>query len=406
METTATPGVLENVGFDFVGYHDLGGNPGFKMAVQEHGGHWYLYVGHLWRRGWSVLEVTDPAAPRLIRTLEGPEGTWTIQVQAADGRLVCALEKPGAGWGVPADAPFAEGISVFDIAEDPCDPRPLGRWRTGATGTHRNFYAGGRYVFAAASRPGYVGNLLVILDIADPTAPREVGMWAAPGQEEGHRAPRAYMHGPSDVRGERAYVSYGRYGAVVLDISDLTAPREIGHLDLGAFGSVLGCHSAQPIEGRDLLVVNSEAIRDGDGDALNYVVAVDIAEETRPRPLSMFPLPRPSAGLPYRSYYDKGGRFGPHNQHHFQNNPAHGCLREHVLLTYFNAGLRLFDLSDPREPHEIGCFVPEDPRERRGPRPATLVTQFEDVLVDARGVIYCTDKNHGLFLLRYPAGLR
>jgi hypothetical protein len=28
------------------------------------------------------------------------------------------------------------------------------------------------------------------------------------------------------------------------------------------------------------------------------------------------------------------------------------------------------------------------------------VTQFEDVLVDARGYVYCTDKNHGLFVLR------
>lgn len=400
------PGVLENVGFAYVGYHDLGGNPAFKMAVQEVGGRWYLYVGHLWRRGWSVLDVTDPAAPQLVRSWDGPAGTWTIQIQAADGRLVCALERPGAGWGVAPDAPFSEGIALFDVSADPTDPRPIGTWRTGATGTHRNFYVGGSLVFAAASRPGYVGNLLVVLDISDPAEPKEIGMWAAPGQEEGAGPPRAYMHGPADVRGERAYVSYGRYGAVILDIADPRAPREISHIDLGALGSVLGCHSAQPLEGRDLLVMNSEAIKDADGDALNYVVVVDIGDEEHPRPLSMLPLPQPQPGLPYRSYYRKGGRFGPHNQHHYQQNPAHSALREHVLLTYFNAGLRLYDVSDPSEPHEVGCFVPEDPTERRGPRPSELVTQFEDVLVDARGVIYCTDKNHGLFVLEYPEGLR
>ena len=33
--------------------------------------------------------------------------------------------------------------------------------------------------------------------------------------------------------------------------------------------------------------------------------------------------------------------------------------------------------------------------------PEPLVTQSEDVLVDARGNAYLTDKNHGLFVARY-----
>jgi hypothetical protein len=31
-----------------------------------------------------------------------------------------------------------------------------------------------------------------------------------------------------------------------------------------------------------------------------------------------------------------------------------------------------------------------------------LVTQSEDVLVDARGLVYVTDKNHGLYVLEDP----
>jgi sugar lactone lactonase YvrE len=38
--------------------------------------------------------------------------------------------------------------------------------------------------------------------------------------------------------------------------------------------------------------------------------------------------------------------------------------------------------------------------------PTSLVTQIEDVVVDRRGYIYCTDKNHGLFVLRYGPGLK
>ena len=64
-----------------VGYHDLDARPAFKLAMQEVGGRFYLYTGHLWHRGWSVLDVTDPAAPRLVRFIDGPANTWTIQVQ-------------------------------------------------------------------------------------------------------------------------------------------------------------------------------------------------------------------------------------------------------------------------------------------------------------------------------------
>ena len=71
------------------------------------------------------------------------------------------------------------------------------------------------------------------------------------------------------------------------------------------------------------------------------------------------------------------------------------------MLTWFNAGLRIYDVSNPRLPREIGAFVPPDPLERRGVLPAgRLVAQSEDVLADARGFIYVTDKNHGLYILR------
>ncbi len=69
---------LRNV--EIVGYHDLEGRPGFKMAIQEVAGRWYLYLGHLWHRGWSILDVTDPSDPELLRFVPGPSNTWTIQI--------------------------------------------------------------------------------------------------------------------------------------------------------------------------------------------------------------------------------------------------------------------------------------------------------------------------------------
>jgi hypothetical protein len=408
---TATPGgdavqapsALEQRGVEFVGYHDLAGRPGFKMAMQRHGDRWYLYLGHLWHRGWSILDVTDPRSPRLCRFLEGPADTWTIQVQVADGRMVTALEKPNEGWGIEPGRPFEEGAYIWDVAQDPEDPQLLGHWRTGGTGTHRNFYAGGDLAYMTANPEGYVGHLLAVVDIGDPARPTEIGRWWWPGQHvAGGEKPEHdfYLHGPAYVVDGRAYLGYGRVGMVILDVEDPADPRLVGRVSFGDLGSMLGCHSAVPIVGRDLVVANSETILEGAGDPVNYTCVVDIADEAHPRIVSTFPLPRPEPGAPYDSYYAKGGRFGPHNQHQHQGHPDLAVPGDQIVMAYFNAGLRVFDIADPLVPVETGWYVPEDPVERRGTLPSTLVTQFEDVLVDARGYIYCTDKNHGLFVLR------
>jgi hypothetical protein len=72
-----------------------------------------------------------------------------------------------------------------------------------------------------------------------------------------------------------------------------------------------------------------------------------------------------------------------------------------MYLTYFNAGLRVFDISNARLPKEVGYFIPPDPVKRYGPVPTKLVEQTEDVLVDRRGYVYITNKNQGMWILRY-----
>lgn len=397
------PRTVEQANIELVAYHDLNDRPGFKIAIQQIGERWFLYLGHLWHRGWSVMEVTDPYDPSLLNYIEGPKNTWTIQVQAAEGKLITALEKPTPGWGVDPDAPFEEGALIWDIATDPANPHLLGNYRTGGTGTHRNFYSGGNYVYMTANPEGFYGGILTIVDISDPGNPTEISRWSWPGQNvSSGETPefKSYLHGPAYVVGNRAYLSYGQVGMVILDISDIRKPQLISRVSFGDLGSFLGCHSAIPIPERNLAIVNSEAILEGTGDQLNYVFIVDISDEGSPKLISSFPGPLPTNGLPYKNYFEKGGRFGPHNQHHFQGQKC--CLNTPNItyLTYFNAGLRIFSTVDPYSPTEIAHFVPEDPKKRIGVLPTQLVTQFEDVLVDSRGFIYCTDKNYGLFVLR------
>ena len=407
--TNRAPGVLESDQVEMVGYHDLDGRPGFKLAMTVVEDRWLLYLAHFWDSGWSIVDVTDPTRPTLVRFVDGPPDTWTLQVQAADGLLVAGLEEPRPGWGREPSDKTKEGILLFDIAGDNAvDPVLVGEYATGGSGTHRNHYAGGRYALLAASPEGYVDQMLVILDVSDPSAPQEVSRWWWPGQHVGGGETAEYdryLHGPAYVDGEYAYLPYGRVGMVTLRLSNVAEPELVSVLSFGDFGSRLGCHTVVPLHGTDLVIVNSEAIREGAAENLNYALVVDVSDKTAPRIASWLPTPRPSGTLPYSNYFAKGGRFGPHNQHHHQDQDHLWNPQRHVVLTYFNAGLRVYDLEDPLAPVEVGHFVPEDPEERIGVLPSTLVSQTEDVLVDARGNIFCTDKNHGLFVLRYGPGL-
>jgi len=382
-----------------VGYHDLNGRPAFKLAMQEVNNRWYLYVAHLWHRGWSVLDVTDPTAPEFRTFVPGPENSWTIQIQVADGKMITALERIAPGWGGTDGQPFADGFFIFDVSE-PTQPRRIGHFQTGSTGTHRNFYDGGNLVHAAAGAPGLTGKIYRIVDISDPTKPREVGRFSLPEQTAPTPGLKFSSHGPAHIEGNRAYLSYGDGGGIILDVSDMAQPRMISQLAFRGITATQGIHTYLPLPRRKIALINDEAIRENGDETLNMAGIVDISDEKQPRMISLFPLPEPPPESGLKNFYEKGGRFGPHNHHH----PNHqACLEDRddiAYLTYFNAGLRVYDIRDPRQPKEIAYFVPGDPKVRVGAKPSKLVAQSEDVIVDRRGFIYLSDKNHGVHILR------
>src|SRR3989442_7794395 len=387
-----------------VAYSEVDGRPPFKLSIQERNGRWYLYMGHLWHRGWTVLDVTDPSKPSVANFIPGPANTWTIQMEIADGTMVTALEKIAPGWGGDAAQPNDEGVVIWSVA-DPVRPQRLGQYKTGGTGTHRNFYSGGRYVHLAAGMPGYSGNIYVIVDIGNPANPVEAGRWWVPGQHvAGGETPKrdVSVHGPPYVVGDLAYVPYGEAGLVILDIADVARPQLVGQLPYTPpLISFIRAHSVLPLPTRKLAVGNSEAIQEDCKEPLNHASVVDVANPARPVLLAIFPLPAPPPSSRYRDFCDKGGRFGPHNVNQLHHNPFVDRSDTLVYLTYFNAGLRIVDIADARLPREVGYFIPPDPTRRYGTLPKKLVVQSEDVLVDARGYIYLTEKNQGLWILQY-----
>jgi hypothetical protein len=420
-----------------VGYTDLDHRPAFKMAIQEVNGRWFLYTGHFWHAGWSILDVTNPARPSLANFVSFPNAnTWTLQMDLSGETMVTALEKPFANFGRDPNAPYEEGVLIWDIA-DPTKPKQLGHFHTGGIGTHRNGYPGGRYVHLAAGMTGYKGNIYVILDISDRSHPREAGRWWVPGQHEaggetqstsdvpadpqrqGRTSLRlrpqclcgafcrgtgedVSLHGPPCVAGNLAYLPYGAAGIIVLDISDVSRPQQVGCLTFSPpFHARLGMHGVLPIPERGIAFANSENVTYGRGPA-HHASIIDIADPQEPYLLSLFPEPVPPEGASYSDFTTRGGWRGPHNINHHQHHRDVQKQGNLFYIAHFNAGLRIYDVANPRLPREVGYFIPPEPTRRYGPLPEDkLVVQTEDVVVDRRGFIYVSDKNQGIWILRY-----
>jgi len=393
-----------------VGYTDLDGRRGgFKMSIKHAAdSRWYLYLGHLWDYGWSIVDVTDPKNPKYVKFIDGPKNTWDIQMTLHDNLMITALQQEPPDWGGDPAKPFADGVILWDIT-DPTNPKQLSQWKTGGTGTHRNSYPGGKYAYLSAGMPGYKGNILVILDVSDPANPKVAGEWARPNQKEGGApTPTPFgFHGPANISpdGKIATMGYAP-GIINLDISDIAEPKLIGDLTMTPPFISAGSqseHTVLPLWKKQMLFANSEASAENCVDnALNYAVLIDNRNMTKPRLMSIFPLPVPPKDAPYTDFCDKGGRFGPHNTNQEIHLPDVEQPDKLIYLTYFNAGLQVYDIKDPYRPKITGWFIPPQPTKKVGYYPKTkLVNQTEDVLADTRGNIYITDKQWGVFILRY-----
>jgi hypothetical protein len=411
------------VGVDVVGYSRVEGRvDGLQLQHMTVGDHHYLFMGHPWSGGISVLDVTSAADPQVCAFIPTPnEHTWHIKIQVADGILMAACEQafftPGAD---PAKAWL--GVRLFDV-RDPTDPKELSFWeghRPPGFGVHRSWWNGGRYAYLShgVAAPGVRyqwrsdrTRVMTILDLDDPEHPRHVSDFWHPVQLGEGPPPLPDetfgVHFPL-VEGDRAYIAYSDGGFGIVDVSDPANGRLVSHVRTFPDLTDGQTHSCVPLPERDLLVVCEEPMATFGLEGSKNIRLWDISDETDPKIVSTLPVPVPTDAEPYESYFHKGERFGPHNLH--ENHQGSMRVTDKVYNAYMNAGLRIFDISDPADPRESASFLPPDPTEWTDPRPYMRTFDVvhggvrgvcsQDVLVDPRGYIWMTGYNDGLWVVK------
>jgi hypothetical protein len=403
----------------------------------------HAFVGHITNQdnlGTSIVDVSDPHRPRVIATVtvDDPEahshkarvagrimivnhernmsriGRRAEQLPAARRELTerfgrePTAEEIAARMSVTVDDLRAAedferrgygngGFRIYDVS-DPAQPKLIRHHRTGGRGVHR-FDMDERCAYISTEMAGYVGNILVIYDLADPGKPAEVSRWWMPGQHiAGGETPtwsgrRHRLHHALRF-GDQMWASCWHGGFWVVDVSDLAKPRSAGsynyhplfpeptHTVMPVPGSIGGRRIALAIDEEDQAQsASEEEARRGRAHAC--ILTFDVTDLADIKPLGQFQvseLDSPFSRTP-------GARFGAHQ---FCERMS-GTI---VHAVWFGGGLRIVDVADPMSPREVGHFIPEPVQGRSAP-------QSNDVTLDQRGLIYVVDRHVGFDVLEF-----
>jgi hypothetical protein len=439
-----------------VGHTNLNGasgGEGFAIRVAPRttrfsvAGHRYLYVATEEYGDpvacFSVVDVENPTAPDVRVQVpisvgganpgDPPKGTPDERKHLHCNSLDLAGNVLAVAQEVQKGGQPGAGILFYDVS-DPANPRLLSYFDTAggdSHGTHHVWFANAATLWAAGSagtthvtadpRDPYAGHAYVpkrpdkdymfaqVVDLHDPAHPREMTRWYYPGVASGDPRPlpdaipgadqgvRLHNVDVFPERPNRAYLGFLDGGIVILDTTDPYHPATVSIL---RYVGPDFTHTTYPVFSRNLLEVSEEAFGPPPcADGPKRATVWSIADEKLPVLLGVAPFADTNRFCPPVNSEHNNGRYGSHNI--WEGKPWGPSWHSDTLMldTYFRGGLRVFDITDPRNITDVAHYIPAlDPA-----KDTFGSVQINDVYVDDRGVIYILDRfGSGLFILRSP----
>jgi hypothetical protein len=444
-----------------VGYNDLQGRSAYQPIVINQGGREVAYVGHhaglllnpltgqSEANGTSIVDVTDPARPQYLAHIRGPAGS----IDAAGSQMVrvCSgsvLPGPASNRGKwyllrthgNSSPAREESQEIYDVT-NPRQPKLLKVIVDQLSNTHKNWWecdSGIAYLVANDPVEGWQHSgskqHLKIYDLSNPESPVYIRDFGLVGQQPSpaNATPPPGIHGPISAGSgkNRVYMAYGvgsngvfqivDRNKLLHDFSSKVAPSaaDLAKPQLGILGMSpdQGGHTAFPIFGmpipgfrdgfsqlkrRDIVVLVSEAGANQCQEGPHLAFLVDVSNEATPFPISTLRVPEFPG-----DFCNKGGRFGAHAVTESFYPAYYGKLS---IISWFNAGVRVWDIRDPFAPQEVAYFI-SAPNGNTIANCATIggvttcrnAIQTNNVELDDRGLVYIVDRaGTGMHILRF-----
>jgi hypothetical protein len=148
-----------------------------------------------------AIDIASPSQPKIVDSMLTNSRLVNDVMTTEDGRYG-VFSREGA-------SDRKNGIVVFD-ASDPCHPKPIAEYTETVTGGVHSSYVSNGYVYLTDDATGSMR----VIDIRDPSTPREVARWQTEQTEAGR-----YLHDVM-VKDGLAYLSYWNDGLIILDVGN------------------------------------------------------------------------------------------------------------------------------------------------------------------------------------------
>jgi len=310
-----------------------------------------------------LIDITDPDAPVIASTWQHPTeemSSWDARI-LRDGVAVVANE-------IGTDV----GVFILDVS-DPANPSLIRSLEEPEfPGSVHNLWpdADGRHLYAAG-RISTTNHGTYILDLADLDAPTVLSRV----QAEWHDMYAADGH---------LFVAGSFETYVIADITDRSAPVELSRFDPNTPDTLYIMHSLLPIPGTDIVVSTEELQIASDGTSTQGSMrGWDVSD--------------PDQVVPVWRWKSDNMATDPFITVH---NPY--VVGDFLTLSCYQDGLRIFDVSDPRDPVEVAYL---DTWEDTG-EPFFFFGNWGVDPYEGLDEIYLSDALNGLFVVRFDGARR
>lgn len=216
-------------------------------------------------------------------------------------------------------------------------------------------------------------------DMSDPSNPKLLDVLTVPGQIVGdpkHEAvfkanPRAgnraswmgarmslFIPKPVEQGGKYGYAAMGGMGLYVVDITQADDMKVVGHLEFPV--SINGTEGdnidVSQVEKTGLIYFSGYPLSEDCYESYKEIYAIDVSNPQQPTIKHVLPRPTPPADAAFTDFCQRKGSFGPKRTGYYTQP---GVSREGILpYAFYNAGLQIFDVSNPQKPSIGAYFVP------------------------------------------------
>jgi hypothetical protein len=312
-------------------------NPNPNLADVSIDGH-YAYIGHFWGdEGVTIIDLSDPANignitnPPVYIPTPGPRGT---SITCASGQKKCFNFEYLQVHGGVGFLPSTNGGGIFIVNfHDPKNPRLYSQIDTqwlgaNAVDSFHHVSLDGNYLFAGSS----LHQKIFVYDVSNPARPRFVRVlnFVDVASPVYNLAKNGFL-----------YVSFIEGSTQIYKLSDLEAATATPPQPIKSFASNPRTHHSWPLMSNYLAIAHEHTFTwpggPGPGDGSAGEVSIwDTGSQANARKISTINFPTNPAEQPSVHTVAIVGNV--------------------LYAAWYEAGLRAYDVSDPRSPSLVGWY--------------------------------------------------